>query len=338
MDHKTITIDTASPQTAEASVLIIYTGGTLGMSHNEEGYLEPFDFNLILDNIPSLKTFNLELVVISFKNPIDSSSMSIAHWVEIGTVIFDNYDRYDGFVILHGTDTMAYSASALSYILQGLAKPVIFTGAQLPITSRRSDARSNMIASLEIASARREDGNPMVPEVAIFFANRLLRGNRSKKIQSDQFRAFESRNYPELAVAGIDMNYNHNYIMQPGSKLELFEKLSSDVAVLSLFPGINEHSVRSILEMKDLKGVVLETFGSGNAPSQSWFLDALADTVKSGVPIFNVSQCNGGRVQQGKYKASQTLKEAGILSGEDITMEAAVTKMMHVLGHHEGGL
>jgi L-asparaginase len=256
------------------------------------------------------------------------------HWVDMGYIIYENYDTYDGFVILHGTDTMAYSASMLSYMLRGLSKPVVFTGAQLPISATRSDARENLMTALEIATAK-ANGNPVVPEVCIFFNHVLLRGNRSKKVQSVHFDAFESENYPALAEAGIIIDYNYAAIKtyEEGKKLKYYNKLDNRVMILKLFPGITSKILDSCFDIENMRGVILETYGSGNSPSESWFINSLEKAVKKGIIILNVSQCNGGRVIQGRYQTSKDLKKIGVLSGGDITTEAAVTKMMFLLAN-----
>src|SRR5690606_23003997 len=258
------------------------------------------------------------------------------HWKTIGTIINDNYQQYDGFVVVHGTDTMAYSASALSYMLQGLNKPVIFTGAQLPIGSARSDARENLITSLEIASAKIED-SAVVPEVCIFFNNHLFRGNRSKKVESIHFDAFMSENYPPLAESGVEIDFKFSFIKPSDSSasLRFLAKMDTRVAILKLFPGISASIVKQILNIPDLKGVVLETFGSGNAPTSKWFLDSLKEAIEKDIIILNVSQCNGGKVMQGRYKTSSLLANIGVLSGGDITTEAAITKMMFLLANEK---
>ncbi|WP_291783600.1 asparaginase [Cecembia sp.] len=333
MNYKIVRLNTAAKSDITSSVLIIYTGGTLGMAYDDSGALVPFNFGQILEKVPSLTQMNIAITVISFPEPIDSSNVNMNHWVDMAYIIYENYDSYDGFVILHGTDTMAYSASMLSYMLQGLSKPVIFTGAQLPISAMRSDARENLMTSLEIATAK-ANGKPIVPEVCIFFNHMLLRGNRSKKVQSVHFDAFESENYPALAESGIVIDYNYAAItpFEEGARLKYFNKLDNHVLVLKLFPGITAEVLQSCLAIKDLKGVILETYGSGNSPSESWFLETLEEAVGRGIIILNVSQCNGGRVIQGRYQTSKDLLRIGVLSGGDITTEAAVTKMMFLLG------
>ena len=329
---KEIRIDTASPKQPTSSLLLIYTGGTMGMIDNGNGSLVPFNFEHIIDHIPSLKSFDIHLTVISFDEPIDSSNVNPSHWADIGNIIHDNYSKYDGFVILHGTDTMAYTASALSYMLGDLSKPVILTGAQLPIAAPRTDARENLISALEIASAK-ENGQPIVPEVCIYFDSVLLRGNRSRKVESTHFDAFESENYPILAEAGIMIEYNKKVISKVPvtNELSFSDKFDQSVALLKLFPGISQSMVSLVLGNPEIKGVVLETFGSGNAPTTPWFTNILKNAIEKGVIILNVSQCNGGKVLQGRYATSKHLYEIGVLSGSDITSEAAITKMMFLL-------
>ena len=302
------------------------------MAYDSSGSLAPFNFGQILEKIPNLTSMNISITVISFPEPIDSSNIDVQHWIDMAYIIYENYDTYDGFVVLHGTDTMAYSASMLSYMLKGLNKPVIFTGAQLPISALRSDARENLMTSLEIAVSK-SNGKPLVPEVCVFFNHMLLRGNRAKKVQSSHFDAFESENYPPLAEAGIVIDYNYPAIRPCGEdRLRYLNKLDNHVIILKLFPGITPMVMNSCLNMEGLRGVVLETFGSGNSPNSAWFMRSLEKAVDKNLILFNVSQCNGGRVVQGRYHTSQDLDEIGILSGGDITSEAAITKMMFLLG------
>jgi L-asparaginase len=332
MNYKTLTINTALPSTPRARVLIIYTGGTFGMVYDKKGVLLPFDFSLILEHLPTLRSLFLEITVISFDEPIDSSNIEPAHWQMIAAIIRDQYKAHDGFVVLHGTDTMAYTASALSFMLHDLSKPVVFTGAQLPITEPRSDARENLITALEIASAKNERG-VMVPEVCIYFDYELLRGNRTRKVESMHFDAFKSENYPALAKAGVSIDYNEPVIRKATNTfLTVLDKFDTNVSVLKLFPGINQGAVSAVLSNSTMKALVIETFGSGNAPSSPWFIKMLEEAIKGGLLILNVSQCPGGMVIQGKYETSRALGEIGVISGADMTLEAAVTKLMLLLG------
>jgi L-asparaginase len=335
MNLKKVSINTASPGKERARILIIYTGGTFGMSYDHEGMLIPFSFEYILDQLPTLKNLALAITAVSFETPIDSSNIAPEHWQLISSVIFDQYDDHDGFVVLHGTDTMAYTASALSFMLDGLNKPVIFTGAQLPISEPRSDARENLITALDIASARTNDA-PVVPEVCIYFDYELLRGNRSKKVESMQFDAFDSGNYPPLAKAGVKIDYNFSVIRTAtrGSTLNLRATFETNVAILKLFPGIHKNVVEAILNTPGLKAVILETYGSGNAPTFNWLIEELESAISRGIIIVNISQCPGGRVVQGRYETSKKLQEIGVISGTDMTTEAAVTKLMLLIGEY----
>lgn len=321
------------------SVLVIYTGGTFGMEYEPKtGQLIPFNFERVLDKLPELNRLSFGITVRPLASILDSANMTPAVWIELATIIRDEYDNHGSFVILHGTDTMAYTASALSFMLVGLNKPVILTGAQLPIGVARSDARENFITALEIASAMEvgETGRsrPIVPEVCVYFNSLLLRGNRATKQESVQFNAFASENYPPLANAGVSIDYNRPYIAawQPGPAPTLRLATDPNVAILKLFPGITEAVVRAVLNVPGLRGVVLETFGAGNGPTANWFLDALREAVGRGVVLFNVSQCEGGRVAQGQYQTSVAMAEIGVVSGADITTEAAITKLMILLG------
>jgi L-asparaginase len=336
LDHKyrIVEVIKASEVKAKSSVLIIYTGGTIGMEYDDSGSLVALNFNQIVKRAPSLKTLDLGLTVISFPQPIDSSNISFEDWKNLAYIIVENYNHYDGFVVLHGTDTMSYTASALSFMLQGLNKPIIFTGAQLPISAIRSDARANLVTALEIASAKM-DGHPIVPEVCVYFDYQLMRGNRTFKKRSSQFAAFGCENYPILAKAGISITYNTEYIKayNPDEQLIYKDQFSSDIIVLKLFPSLNESYIRHVLSIPGLKGVILESYGSGNAPTDKWFLDCLREAIEKGMVIYNVSQLIGGVVAHGRYETSKYLEEIGVISGRDITREAAITKLMFLLGN-----
>ncbi|SFI83814.1 asparaginase [Olleya namhaensis] len=318
------------------NILLIYTGGTIGMIKDPEtGALRAFDFENLLVRIPELKLLECTIETYSFKQPIDSSNMNPDYWIQIAEVIETNYDAFDGFVVLHGSDTMSYTASALSFMLEHLAKPVIFTGSQLPIGDLRTDAKENLITSIQIASLQYYN-KPVIKEVGLYFEYKLYRANRTTKINAEHFEAFASLNYPDLAESGVHLKVNSEYLFKPNARkgLVVHKALDSNIALVKLFPGISKNILESIFNTEGLKGVVLETYGAGNCSTEEWFLELLKDTVNKGIPIINVTQCSGGSVLMGQYETSEKLKRIGLISGKDITTEAALCKLMYLLGEN----
>lgn len=314
-------------------ILIIYTGGTIGMVRDKKsGALVPYSFDNIYRMMPVLENFDHHIEAISFNPLIDSSNVSLPFWVKLTEAIQENYDRFDGFVILHGTDTMAYSASVLSFMLENLSKPVIFTGSQLPMGVVRTDGRDNFINSVEIAAAG--TGNQaLIPEVAIFFENKLMRGNRTHKFNAEHFDAFLSGNYEPLATVGVNIRYNRHAILpHPDAPLKVHKNLNEHVAILQLFPGISISTVEHFLNTPDLEAVILETYGAGNAPSDDKFIRTLEQSIKKGLIIYNVTQCKEGVVDMGLYETSSRLAQIGVIGGSDITTESAIAKLMFLLG------
>jgi len=317
-------------------ILLIYTGGTIGMVKDfKTGALRTFDFDKLLKHIPEINHLNCVITSVSFQNPIDSSNMNPSNWVIISEIIEENYEKFDGFVVLHGSDTMSYTASAISFMFENLTKPIIFTGSQLPIGDLRTDAKENLITSIEIASAQ-ENGSPVISEVGLYFEYKLYRANRTTKVNAEHFEAFTSPNFPPLGESGVHLKFNKQLIYKPTSikPLKIRKQLNNNVVILKIFPGITKTVIESILNSKGLSGVILETYGSGNAPTEKWFLNLLSEAISKGVYIINVTQCIGGSVIMGQYETSMALEKIGVISGNDITTESALAKLMYLLGEN----
>lgn len=321
----------------KSSILLIYTGGTIGMKTDPlTGVLTPFDFNDIYEEFPYVSKLGVDIEVMTFP-PIDSSNVTPELWSTLARIIRDHYDAFDGFVILHGTDTMSYTASALSFMLENLTKPVVFTGSQIPIGVMRTDGRENLITAIEIAAARTADGQVIVPEVSLYFQNRLLRANRTTKYSVDELNAFRSDNYPSLADVGVNITYHPAHIVYPDSyekKLLIHTEMERNVMIVSLFPGITEHLLQSLFSVENVRGIILQTYGAGNAPTGDWFIDIVQQAVERRIPVMSVTQCHCGSVAMGMYETGYRLQKAGVVSGHDSTLEAAVTKLMYLLAQN----
>lgn len=319
------------------NILIVYTGGTIGMIKDyKTKALKAFDFSQIIENIPELEQLNCNIKSISFDDPIDSSNMNTSYYKDIAEIIEVNYEKYDGFVVLTGSDTMSYISSAISFMFENLQKPIIFTGSQLPIGDLRTDAKENLITSIEIACSQK-DNKPVISEVCLYFEYKLYRANRTTKINAEQFEAFTSMNYPPLAESGVHLNFNEYYIYRPKGEIKelvVRKTLINDIVILKLFPGITEKVVHSILNVNSLRGVILETYGAGNSLNKPWFLNQLQEAISKNIRIINVTQCAGGSVMQGHYETSVGLKEIGVIGGKDITTESAIAKLMYLLNEN----
>ncbi|WP_271392355.1 asparaginase [Aequorivita sinensis] len=320
----------------QPNILLIYTGGTIGMIKDfETGALRNFNFDELLNHIPELKLLDCNITTTSFPEPIDSSNMNPKYWVDIATIIEENYDEIDGFVVLHGSDTMSYTASALSFMLENLGKPVVFTGSQLPIGDLRTDAKENLITSIQIASLR-EKGVPKIAEVCLYFEYKLYRGNRTTKINAEHFEAFESPNYPELVQSGLHLVVNNEALYKPNrrKRLKVHKTMESNILLVKIFPGIDESTIKYLFDYPEMKGLVLETYGAGNVTTEEWFINSLKNVIKRRVPVINVTQCTGGSVNMGLYETSTELKKMGVISAKDSTTEAALAKLMYLLGEN----
>jgi len=315
------------------NILLVYTGGTIGMVRDSQtASLHVFDFENLLNKIPELQQLECDIQSYSFKKPIDSSNMNPNHWIQIAEIIESNYNVFDGFVVLHGSDTMSYTSSALSFMLENLVKPVIFTGSQLPIGDLRTDAKENLITSVQLASLQK-NGNPVITEVCLYFEYKLYRANRTTKINAENFEAFASPNYPTLAESGVHLNVNHSYLFKPNlnQPLIVHKTFNTNIALLKLFPGITEVFLKTTLKTPELKGIIIETFGAGNCMTDTWFINLLKETISKGIYIINITQCISGSVNMGHYETSSQLKEIGVISGKNMTTESAICKLMHIL-------
>ncbi|MFD0989364.1 asparaginase [Mariniflexile jejuense] len=318
------------------NILLIYTGGTIGMIKDfKTGVLKAFDFKTLLDKIPELQLLECTIETVSFDEPIDSSNMNPEYWVQIAEIIESNYNTFDGFVVLHGSDTMSYTASALSFMLENLAKPVVFTGSQLPIGDLRTDAKENLITSIQMASLQ-ENEKPIIKEVCLYFEYKLYRANRTTKLNAENFKAFASLNYPELAESGVHLKVNNDYLFKPDLEKSLIvhKHLDTNIALIKLFPGISESFLTNVLTNTTLKAVILETYGAGNCTTEAWFLNLIKQTITRGVQVINITQCISGSVMMGHYETSNQLKIIGVVSGKDLTTEAAICKLMYLLGQN----
>jgi L-asparaginase len=316
-----------------SKLLLIYTGGTIGMiRENERGSLKAFDFDQLLSKIPEIKLLEHEIDTVSFEKPIDSSDFGILEYQKLSKIIYDKYDDYDGFVVLHGSDTMSYTASVISFMFENLSKPIIFTGSQLPIGDLRTDAKENLISSIQIAGLRHKN-LPLINEVGLYFEHKLFRANRTTKVNAEHFEAFSSPNYPALIESGVNLNINHSAIKRPtkNKDLILHKDLEDEILLLKLFPGLSKKVFDALIDIPSVKGIVLETFGSGNFKTDKWFIDGIRTKVNQSIPVINISQCIGGKVEMGKYYTSERLQKAGVISGNDMTTESAMAKMMYML-------